>query len=113
MLQLTPDEQTWLETYRQALNEQYPGMIIRMVIYGSKARGEAHSDSDVDVLLIVKNDAGQSNGSGQAISAKVSTIAWQRIRMPEPSSPLKRRSANVSGRESLSNACNGICLQKD
>jgi predicted nucleotidyltransferase len=58
MLQLTPDEQTWLEAYRQALNEQYPGTVVRMVIYGSKARGEAHPDSDVDVLLIVKNDAG-------------------------------------------------------
>ena len=58
MLQLTPDEQTWLDAYRQALNEQYPGTVIRMVIYGSKARGEAHSDSDVDVLLIVKNETG-------------------------------------------------------
>lgn len=59
MLQLTPDEQTWLEAYRKALNEQYPGTVIRMVIYGSKARGEAHPDSDIDVLLIVKNDAGR------------------------------------------------------
>jgi predicted nucleotidyltransferase len=58
MLQLTSDEQTWLEAYRQALKEQYPGVVVRMVIYGSKARGEAHPDSDVDVLLIVKNDAG-------------------------------------------------------
>lgn len=58
MLQLTLDEQTWLEAYRQALTERYPGAVVRMLIYGSKARGEAHSDSDVDVLLIVKNEAG-------------------------------------------------------
>jgi predicted nucleotidyltransferase len=57
MLQLTPDEQTWLEAYRQALKEHYPGVVTRMVIYGSKARGEAHADSDVDMLLIVKNEA--------------------------------------------------------
>jgi len=28
-----------------------------MVIYGSKARGDDHPDSDLDVLLIVKNEA--------------------------------------------------------
>lgn len=28
-----------------------------MLIYGSKARGQAHPDSDLDVLLIVKDDA--------------------------------------------------------
>ena len=28
-----------------------------MVVYGSKARGESHPDSDIDVLLIVKTAA--------------------------------------------------------
>ena len=57
-MRLTPDEQAWLDAYCQALKEQYPGIIERMVIYGSKARGDDHPDSDLDVLLIVKNDAG-------------------------------------------------------
>lgn len=54
---LTPDEQRWLDAYCQALKERYPGVLDRMVIYGSKARGDAHPDSDLDVLLIVKNEA--------------------------------------------------------
>jgi predicted nucleotidyltransferase len=29
-----------------------------MLIYGSKVRGQAHAESDLDVLLIVKNEAG-------------------------------------------------------
>jgi predicted nucleotidyltransferase len=57
MLQLTPDEQTWLEAYRRTLQEHYPGVVLRLVIYGSKARGEARPDSDMDVLLIVTNEA--------------------------------------------------------
>ena len=57
-LQLTPDETTWLTEYRQALSARHPGTVVRMVVYGSKARGEARPDSDIDVLLIIKNDAG-------------------------------------------------------
>jgi hypothetical protein len=32
-------------------------VIHQMVIYGSKARGDSHADSDLDVLLIVRNEA--------------------------------------------------------
>ena len=30
-----------------------------MLVYGSKARGDAHEDSDIDVLLVLKNEAEQ------------------------------------------------------
>lgn len=56
-LQLTPDETTWLAEYRQVLSQRHPGTVVRMLVYGSKARGESHPDSDVDVLLVVRNDA--------------------------------------------------------
>ena len=56
-MQLTLDEQVWLDAYRRVLEEQYPGVVARMVIYGSKARGDDHPDSDLDMLLIVKNGA--------------------------------------------------------
>ena len=57
-MRLTPDEQAWSDVYRHALGERYPDTIHRMVIYGSKARGDSHPDSDLDVLLIVRNEAG-------------------------------------------------------
>ena len=57
IMRLTPDEQSWLDAYCQLLKEQYPSIVTRMVIYGSKARGDDHPDSDLDVLLIVKNEA--------------------------------------------------------
>jgi predicted nucleotidyltransferase len=58
MLKLTAEEQAWLDAYRDALNKQHPEAVQEMLIYGSKARGQAHADSDLDVLLIVKNRAG-------------------------------------------------------
>jgi predicted nucleotidyltransferase len=57
MLDLTEEEQAWLDAYREALNKQHPEAVKEIVIYGSKARGQAHADSDLDVLLIVKNNA--------------------------------------------------------
>ena len=52
-MKLTVDEQIWLDAYRKALEERYPGAIQQMLIYGSKARGDAGPESDLDVLLIV------------------------------------------------------------
>ncbi len=54
MLALNPEETTWLEAYRKALGEQFPGLVEEIMIYGSKARGEAGPDSDLDVLLILR-----------------------------------------------------------
>lgn len=57
MLALTGEEASWLEAYRRAIEERYPGIVQRMLIYGSKARGQAHPDSDLDILLVFRNDA--------------------------------------------------------
>jgi predicted nucleotidyltransferase len=54
-LRLTRDDRVWLREYRKALTKQYPGSVQRFLIYGSKARGEAGPDSDLDVLLIVRD----------------------------------------------------------
>lgn len=57
MLQLTPDEQAWLDGYQADLDKKHPGAVREMLIYGSKARGQAHDESDLDVLLIVSDNA--------------------------------------------------------
>ena len=54
MLKLTPEEQQWLDTYRKILDEQFPDLVEDIIIFGSKARGTATDDSDVDILLIIK-----------------------------------------------------------
>ncbi|MGE5303299.1 MAG: nucleotidyltransferase domain-containing protein [Alphaproteobacteria bacterium] len=59
MLQLTTEEQAWPDGYRAALDKQHPGAVQEMLIYGSKARGRAHAESDLDLLWIVKNGSGK------------------------------------------------------
>ena len=54
---LHAEEREWLARYRDNLSTRYPGVVARLVLYGSKARGDAREDSDMDVLLVVRNDA--------------------------------------------------------
>jgi predicted nucleotidyltransferase len=57
MLKLTQQEQAWLDAYRKGIESKHPRVVHEMLIYGSKARGQAHAESDLDVLVIVKNEA--------------------------------------------------------
>jgi len=55
MLNLASQEQAWLDSYRQALADSFPNLIEQIVIYGSKARGDAGPESDIDVLVILRS----------------------------------------------------------
>jgi predicted nucleotidyltransferase len=59
-MKLTRADRRWIKVYRRQLSEQFPDMVAEVLIYGSKARGEAGPDSDLDVLLIVHDDAAES-----------------------------------------------------
>jgi predicted nucleotidyltransferase len=41
--------------YRQALGVAFPGRVRAVRVFGSVARGEAHEDSDVDVLVLLQD----------------------------------------------------------
>ena len=76
MLTLHPEEQAWLDEYRKALNERHPGTVLRMVIYGSKARGDAREDSDLDVLLVVKDGADHLKLPLREIGYELAAVSW-------------------------------------
>ena len=54
---LHPEEREWLDQFRETLAGRFAGVVADMVLYGSKARGDAREDSDIDVLLVVSNAA--------------------------------------------------------
>jgi len=43
----------WLKVYRQAVNACFGGRVVFIGLQGSRARGEAREDSDIDVVLIL------------------------------------------------------------
>lgn len=49
-----PDIQPLLTDLRAALEELYGDRLVRLVLYGSQARGDAHDESDVDVLVVLE-----------------------------------------------------------
>ena len=76
MLTLHPEEQTWLDEYRKALRERHPGTVLRMVIYGSKARGDAREDSDLDVLLVVRDGTDHLKIPLREIGYELAAVSW-------------------------------------
>jgi uncharacterized protein len=43
-----------LDELRSHFEEIYGDRLVKMILFGSQARGEANSDSDIDVLVVLK-----------------------------------------------------------
>jgi uncharacterized protein len=45
----------FLKRFRAALDEMYGARLERVVLFGSRARGDAHKDSDYDVAVFLRD----------------------------------------------------------
>ena len=50
-----PQNNPSLKRFRATLNEVYGDRLARVVLYGSRARGDAHTESDYDVAVFLRN----------------------------------------------------------
>ncbi|AFZ49602.1 nucleotidyltransferase domain-containing protein [Dactylococcopsis salina] len=44
-----------INQYRNSLKQHYQEKLVKVILYGSQARGEAKADSDIDLLIILKD----------------------------------------------------------
>ncbi len=51
----TPISDPILARFRAALDKLYGGRVERVVLFGSRARGDAHLDSDYDVAVFLRD----------------------------------------------------------
>ena len=52
-LSLRPSVRAALRAAREALERLYGDRLVKLILFGSQARGDAHEESDVDVLLVL------------------------------------------------------------
>ena len=52
-LVMSREDREFLDAYKKALEERFPGVVEDIIVYGSKTRGDAGPDSDLDVLVLI------------------------------------------------------------
>jgi len=76
-IQLTPAQQEALERFCETVLNRFPGFVEEIILYGSRARGDADAESDVDLLLLV-NWEEEALGEGRYRSP-TGDPRWQEI----------------------------------
>ena len=69
---LTREERQAVEAFVTALHQQYPDRIKDVILFGSKARGDSHPDSDIDILILVDDDDWRFSHAISRLAARVS-----------------------------------------
>jgi len=68
---LTLKEKLALREYLQRLRQEYGREVLSVKLYGSKARGDYHEDSDLDLLVRVRQDNRQAYTSLYLIASDI------------------------------------------
>ena len=61
-----------VEAFSERVWQTYPKRVRQMILFGSKARGDSHAYSDIDVLLIVDREDWRFRHAVSSIAADVS-----------------------------------------
>jgi predicted nucleotidyltransferase len=64
---VSPADDSVLKRFRAALDEIYGDRVERVVLFGSRARGDARTDSDYDVAVFLRNMADRWQEVGRII----------------------------------------------
>jgi predicted nucleotidyltransferase len=55
---LTSAEQEAVDAHTQALRDVFGQRLERVILFGSRARGDAHAESDIDVMAVLSGAVG-------------------------------------------------------
>jgi predicted nucleotidyltransferase len=49
-------EKPIVEEFKRRVERQFPGELIRLVAFGSRVRGDATAESDLDLLVVIRSE---------------------------------------------------------
>lgn len=55
-MNLEKKETEALKRFKEILTEQFGSEVVSIHLFGSKARGDAHAESDIDILVVTQHD---------------------------------------------------------
>jgi predicted nucleotidyltransferase len=70
---LRPNERAGLTAFVERLRQRYGDDLLRVVLFGSKARGDFDDESDLDLLIVVR----MLDGRYRQYWSEIADIAWQ------------------------------------
>jgi predicted nucleotidyltransferase len=69
---LTSTEEQAISAFLDRARRRYPKQLISAMLFGSKARGDSRTDSDIDLLLIVNEESWPLRQALSTLAARVS-----------------------------------------
>jgi len=69
---LTSNERAAIDEYIRQIGKRFPGRIHSVTLFGSKARGDADAESDIDLLVLVDEENPSFRSQLWAIASEVS-----------------------------------------
>lgn len=106
---MSPEVETALDEFKQGVERAFAERLVRVVLFGSQARGIVHADSDVDVLVLVSPRAPGDGHRAVAVAvagmlARPDVVLSPLVMTPEELADLRaheRRLARDIDREGL------------
>ncbi|HXF84451.1 MAG TPA: nucleotidyltransferase domain-containing protein [Anaerolineales bacterium] len=68
---LADEERTSIRLLLERLIERHSDEVQQVVLFGSKARGDFDTDSDIDLLVLVKNESWELRNSIWSLAARI------------------------------------------
>ena len=69
---LAPNEQVAIRRYVADIEERFPEDVLSVTLFGSKARGDANTESDIDLLVLVGEESREIRSELWRIASDVS-----------------------------------------
>jgi predicted nucleotidyltransferase len=95
---LSPLERAALTTFRTRLAARFGARLDRAVLFGSRARGEGHEESDLDVLVVV-HDLSRAERADVIDDAGAIELETGLVLSPIVRAAVEWRDASALGRE--------------